>query len=190
MSSDPTLLPSTVNWTPATPTLSDAFAVIVTVPVRVWPAVGAVTETVGGVVSAAWLLTVTETDVLVVELPAASRATAVSVCAPLATEAVFHETEYGEAVSSAPRLAPSSLNCTPTTPTLSEAFAVTLSVDETVCPAEGAVIETVGLVVSATWLLTVTETDVLVVEFPAASRATAVSVCAPFAVEVVFHETE
>ena len=52
-------------------------------------------------------------------------------------------------VSSAPRFAPSSLNCTPATLTLSDAVAVTVTVPETVAPAAGAVIETVGGVVSA-----------------------------------------
>ena len=53
-------------------------------------------------------------------------------------------------VSSAPRLVvPSSLNCTPATPTLSEAEAVTVNaVPETVAPLVGAVIETVGGVAS------------------------------------------
>ncbi len=46
-------------------------------------------------------------------LRAASRATAVSVCVPSGTVIVFHEMEYGAVVSSAPRLAPSTLNCTP-----------------------------------------------------------------------------
>ena len=41
-----------MNWTPATATLSDAFAVTEVVAETVAPAVGAVIETVGGVVSA------------------------------------------------------------------------------------------------------------------------------------------
>src|SRR5438094_2672169 len=57
---------------------------------------------------------------------------------------VFHAIEYGALVTSAPRLAPSSLNWTPATPTLSEASAVTVTVPATVEPAVGAVIETVG----------------------------------------------
>jgi len=72
--------------------------------------------------------------------------------------AVFQDTIYGEDASSLPRLAPSSLNCTPTTPTLSEAVAVTLTVPEIVAPPAGAVIDTVGAVVSAATLLTVTIT--------------------------------
>lgn len=47
------LLPSCLNWTPATPTLSEAEAETVTLaPETSWPFGGAVTETVGGVVSA------------------------------------------------------------------------------------------------------------------------------------------
>src|SRR5690242_9504023 len=60
----------------------------------------------GGVVL---LETVTVTDAVDL-FPAASRAIALRVCEPLATVVVFHETEYGEAVSSAPRAAPSSWN--------------------------------------------------------------------------------
>src|SRR5437773_12530181 len=87
--------------------------------------------TVGGVVS---LNTVTVTAAEVVRLPAASRATADSVCEPLLAVVVFQETEYGPAASSTPRLAPSSRNCTPTTPMLSAALAVTLAVPPTVAP--------------------------------------------------------
>ena len=52
-------------------------------------------------------------------------------------------------MSSAPRFAPSSLNCTPAIVPLSEAFALTFTDAETVEPAAGEVIETVGGVVSA-----------------------------------------
>ena len=51
MSSAPVLEPSTWNWTPATATLSEALAETVTVPETVEPELGAVTDTVGGVVS-------------------------------------------------------------------------------------------------------------------------------------------
>ena len=51
-------------------------------------------------------------------------------------------------MSSAPRLLPSKRNCTPTTPTLSDAVAVTLIVPETVAPFAGAVSEMAGAVVS------------------------------------------
>src|SRR5207245_8308886 len=82
---------------------------------------GEVTDTDGAVVS---LKTVTVTAAEVVLLPAASRATAVSTCEALVAVLVSQETTKGAAVTSAPRLAPSSLNCTPTTPTLSAAFAL------------------------------------------------------------------
>src|SRR5438132_256924 len=95
------------------------------------------------------LSTVTLTAAEVAVLPAASRATAVTLCAPLLVVVVFQEIEYGATVSSTPRSAPSSLNCTPTTPTLSVAFAETVIVLATVIPAVGAVIETAGDVVSA-----------------------------------------
>src|SRR5436190_621318 len=140
--------------------------------------------TVGGVVS---LNTVTVTAAEVVRLPAASRATAVSVCEPLLAVVVFQETEYGAAASSTPRLAPSSRNCTPTTPTLSEALAVTLVVPPTVAPETGEVMLTVGCVLAA---LPVSVTAAEVVRLPAASRATAVSVCEPLLAVVVFQETE
>src|SRR5207253_3058431 len=112
---------------------------------------GVVMVTLGGVESVdppATLLTVTVIAPDVVVLPAASRATAVSVCVPLVAIVVSHTAVNGEAVSSAPRLAPSSLNCTPTTPMLSVAVAVTVTPPETVEPLEGAVIDTVGGVVS------------------------------------------
>ena len=77
MTSVPSLMPSSVNCTPATPMLSVAVAVTVTVPVTIVPAVGAVRATVGGVES----LKVTVT-VAVPMLPAASRAVTVSTFAP------------------------------------------------------------------------------------------------------------
>jgi hypothetical protein len=147
VSSAPYGAPSTRNCTPTTPTLSDAVAVNGTEPPgTVEPFAGAVIDTTGGVKS---LLTVTVTAVEVVLLPAASRATAVNVWVPLATVVVSHVIEGGLVVSSAPRLLPSSLNCTPATPTSSDALAVTVIVPETVAPSEGAVIETVGGVLSA-----------------------------------------
>src|SRR2546428_3631916 len=80
--------------------------------------------------SGAALSTGTATAVEVAVLPAASRATAVRLWEPLATRVVFHKREYGAAVTSAPRFAPSTLNCTPTTPTLSVALAETVIVPE------------------------------------------------------------
>src|SRR5207248_10821068 len=85
-------------------------------------------EMTGGVTS---LPIVTLTPALVVRLPAASRATAESVWLPLAAVVVFHGVEYGAAITSAPRFAPSSLNCTPTTATLSVAAATTETVPDT-----------------------------------------------------------
>src|SRR3989441_8483447 len=151
MSSAPRLTPSSLSWTPTTPTLSVAFADTVIVPETVAPADGAVMETDGGVVSFA---TVTLTAAAVAVFPAASRATAVKLCAPFAAKVVFHETEKGAVVTSTPKLAPSSLNCTATTPTLSAALAETVTEPATVAPPAGAVIETVGGVVSTTVTLT------------------------------------
>jgi hypothetical protein len=45
------LAPSTLNWTPTTPTLSEALAATLIVPVTAAPFAGAVIEIVGGVVS-------------------------------------------------------------------------------------------------------------------------------------------
>src|SRR3989344_6415154 len=81
-------------------------------------------------------------------LPAASRATALRLWVPLVAVVESQEMEYGAVVSSAPTLAPSTLNCTPVTPTLSDALAEMVTVPETVAPSAGAVRETVGLVVS------------------------------------------
>jgi hypothetical protein len=115
--------------------------------------------------------TVTVPPLLVVVLPAASRATAVRVWVPFPAAVVSQGTLYGEVVSSAPRAAPSSRNWTPTTPMLSEAVAETVTVPDTVAPPAGALIATLGALLS-----TVTLTALLVVVFPAASRATAVRV--------------
>src|SRR5438552_17911630 len=100
-------------------------------------------ETVGALLS-----TVTLTAAAVAVLPAASRATAVKLCEPLLAVVVFQEIEYGATVSSAPRFTPSSLNCTPTTPTLSLAFAETVTVPAIEAPVVGAFVEAAGGVVS------------------------------------------
>src|ERR1700730_15144435 len=83
------------------------------------------------------LATVTLTAADVPRLPAASRATAVTTCEPFAALSVFPGAEYGAEVASAPVLTPSTWNCTPTTPTLSEASAVMVIVPETVALAAG-----------------------------------------------------
>ena len=103
---------------------------------------------------------------------------------------MFQETEYGDVVSSAPKLAPSTWNCTLATATLSLAFAVIEMVELTVAPFAGAVIETVGGVVSGLLLLTVTVTVALVVLLPAASFAIARNVCDPLLAVAVLHEVE
>src|SRR2546425_13377176 len=88
-------------------------------------------------------------------------------------------------MSSAPRLTPSSLNWTPTTPTLSVAFADTVIVPETVAPADGAVMETIGGVGS---FANVTPTAPALAVLSAASRATAGGVGAPLPAVVVGQE--
>ncbi len=130
-------------------------------------------------------VTVTASDVAL--LPAASRATAVRAWLPLVDPVVAQATEYGAVVSSAPTLTPSTLNCTPTTPTASEAVAVTVTEPDTEAPAAGAVTDTAGAVTS---LPTVTVTPAEVALLPAASRATAVSVWSPLAMPVVAQATE
>src|SRR5260221_10449981 len=142
--------------------------------------------TLGAVVSELETVTLTTDDV--VRLPAASRATAVNVCVPFPTVVVFHDTEYGELVSSTPRLLPSTRNCTPATPTLSDAVALTVVVPDTVAPFAGELMLTLGAVVSVFDTVTVTADDVF--RLPAASRAIAVSVCDPFPTVVVFQETQ
>src|SRR5206468_11907739 len=127
----------------------------VTGPATVAPSVGAVTATVGATLST----TVTATADEVVTLPAASRATAVSVWPPRLAVAASQLIEYGAVVSSAPRLTPSSLNCTPATPTSSLALAWTSTVVETFAPAAGAVSETAGAVVSFDVALKTTSTQ-------------------------------
>jgi len=95
------------------------------------------------------LLTVTDTTAAVPVLPAASLAIALIVCVALVRAVVFQVYTYGAAVIGVPATVPSMTNWTLVTPTLSEADAVRLTVEpETVAPAVGAVIETVGGVVS------------------------------------------
>ena len=90
MVSSASRVPSSRNFTPATPTLSEAVALKVTVPDTVAPSAGPIRLTVGAVISG--LLTVTVTVEVVVVLPAASRARAANVWLPLLTVAVFHNT--------------------------------------------------------------------------------------------------
>src|SRR6266852_1662722 len=94
------------------------------------------------------LATVTVTGAEVATLPATSRATAVRVYEPFATAVVYAGTAYGAVVSSAPMSMPSYLNCTPTTPTSSEALATMGIVPQMVAPEGGETMATVGGVVS------------------------------------------
>src|SRR5439155_4970281 len=128
--------------------------------------------------------TITLTAAEVAVLPAASRAMALRLCEPLLAVVVFQETAYGATVTSAPRFVPSSLNCTPTTPTLSLALAETVTVPDTVAPGVGEAMEMVGGVLS-----TVTLTAAEVVWLPAPSRATAVTLCEPLLAVVLVYET-
>src|SRR5688572_19446632 len=132
------------------------------------------------------LATVTVTGAEVVRLPAASRATAVSVCDPLVAVFVFHGAVNGALVTSVPGL-PSRKNCTPVTAVSSSALAVTVIVPDTVSPETGELMLTVGGVLS---LATVIVTGAEVVRLPAASRATAVMVCEPLVAVLVFQVTE
>src|SRR5207245_961400 len=150
------------------------FVPVIVTMVPSGPLVGVRLVIVGGIT------TVTLTADEVVWLPAASRATAVKLCEPLLAMVVFHEIEYGAVVSSAPRSTPSSFNCPPTMPTLAAALAVTVTVPAAEAAAVGDEMEAVGGVLS-----TVTLTAVEVVVLPAASRATAVKVCAPLVAVVV-----
>src|SRR5256885_8477791 len=130
------------------------------------------------------LSTVTLTAAAVLVLPAASRATALRLCEAFCAVLLSQATWNGAAVTSAPRFAPSSLNCTPATPTLSVALAMTITVPETVAPATGELIETAGGVRS---FITVTVTDADVPPTPATSRATAVMLCEPLLAVRGFH---
>src|SRR6185312_5336136 len=104
---------------------------------------GDVIDTVGGTVSALKTLTVMGADV--VRLPARSRATAVIVCVPFCVSVEFQLMLYRLAVSSAPRLTPSILNCTPAIPRLSLADADTVTAFPLMfAPLDGAVSNTVG----------------------------------------------
>src|SRR5688572_8613243 len=99
-------------------------------------------------ISGGGLLTWTETGADTVELPAPSRAVAVTVCVPDATPRVLQETVYGERVASVPTAAPSTRNCTPATPTSSLAVAASVTVPLRDAPDAGDVTATVGAVLS------------------------------------------
>ena len=86
-------MPSSWNCTPATPTLSLAVAEIVTaVPETVALLEGAVIATAGAVTSALLMVMLMVAAVL---LPAVSRATAFSVCAPLVASVLSNVDRVG-----------------------------------------------------------------------------------------------
>src|SRR5687768_6528576 len=150
---------------PLTASLNTAVKVIGLAPVGSACAAAWLMLTVGAVLS---LATVTVTGAEVVRLPAASRATAVSVCDPFVAVFVFHGAEYGAVVSSVPAV-PSTKNCTPVTAVSSAALAVTVIVPDTVSPETGELMLTVGAAASKRTLLSVLVDAVLVL--PAASCA-------------------
>ena len=84
-------------------------------PLTIVFAAGAVMDTVGPVEMEA-LFTVTVTLDDVVRVPALSINTAVKLCGPFGIVVVSQVTEYGAAVTFAPRLLPSNLNWTLATP--------------------------------------------------------------------------
>src|SRR5262245_50307088 len=109
-------------------------------------------QVIVGVSRFAEAVTVMPADV--VWRPAASRARAASVCAPLASMVESQRIEYGGAVTSAPSGAPSSRNWTPAMPMSSDAVAATTTVaPETGSPFAGAIIETVGAAASTLTVL-------------------------------------
>jgi hypothetical protein len=127
--------------------VADSFVVQVTVA-AVCEVDEAIVEITDGVLS-----TVTLIDE-VAQLPAASCATAAIVCEPSETDVLFQVMEYGEVVPDAPTFAPSTLNCTPATPTLSNEVAVSVTeAPEREEPAVGEVSVTVGDVVSVAAVL-------------------------------------
>src|ERR1700722_10587767 len=116
------------------------------------------------------LLTMIETAALVAVCAAALLATAVIEWVALESAAVFSERLKGAAVTAAPELLPSTLNCTLTV--FAETFVATVMAPETVAPDAGDVRETVGG--AATVFLTVIETAALMAVCAAWYLATAV----------------
>src|SRR5256885_1446843 len=98
VSSAPKLTPPVLNCTRATPTLSEAVAFSVTVSDYGSAFHGDLLSSPGRLSSGGGgggaFATVTVTGAEVVRLPAASRATALIVCEPLAAPVVFQEIEY------------------------------------------------------------------------------------------------
>src|ERR1700680_2946492 len=128
---------------PATPTLVEAGAVMVTMPVTVVPERGEVMLTVGGF-TLLLLATATLTGLEALWPPDLLKATAVRMCRPFLVLVVFHETEYGAFMTWAPRFKPSSWNCTPARPLLDGTAATTMMEPETLLPDAGKAIATSG----------------------------------------------
>ena len=108
--------PSKVNQTPATPTLSEADADIVTVPDSTEPDDGDETETVGAFVSVLLFLTLTTTGVADTVFPALSRPMTVTVLGPSDSERVSQPVLHDPDVICGPTLLPETWNCTDESP--------------------------------------------------------------------------
>ena len=181
----PAAVPVARNSTFVTPTLSAAVAAsAAAVPPMIAPfAAGVVTLVVGAVRS-----TVIVIGALVVELPAASKATLCNVYVPVATASEFHAAIHPNAVltpvpiNAFDKDPPVARNSTRVTATLSPAIASRMTAfPRTDAPLAGITSAFVGAVLS---ILIVTPT--LRPTFPAASRATLWSVYVPSGTAVVF----
>jgi hypothetical protein len=134
----PELFPSTWNCTLMV--FAETFVVTLTMPETFAPEAGEAMETVGGAVTV--FFTVNETAALVAVWPSALLATAVSEWVVLDSVAVFSERLKGAAVTAAPELLPSILNCTLVV--FADTFVVTLMAPVTVAPEVGEMMDTVG----------------------------------------------
>jgi hypothetical protein len=179
--------PSTCTWTFETVTLLDALPWMETDPLTVAEFAGELIDTAGPLTTVVF-----ETDTVVDvddTLPDVSVARAAIVWVPLETEPVAQDVDHDDVPVAVCHAAPSIEVSTFASAVLSPALPATLTVPETDEPEDGEVMATVGAVVSATVLLTLTVTDLLTV-LPAASAARAVRVCAPFETVAEFHPSD
>jgi hypothetical protein len=139
---------STRTSTLLTDALSAAVPDTETVPATAAPAPGDAKVTVGAVVSATTLATVTRA-VAVAALPLLSTARATMVWVPLPTAGVDHAQLQVPSPDAGAHAPPSTESETAETAVLSLLVPVTDTVPDTEAPAEGAVMDTVGAVVSA-----------------------------------------